>query len=373
VRLPIDPRRVAAIARKEVRHVVRDPFTLAMGLGLPLILVLFFGYVMTLDPREIGITVLDRDRTRASRQLAEAFAASGFFRLVPAPQGLAPAAILDAERAKAVIVIEDRFGRTLRQGHEARVQILVDGADNSSAGSLLGYVAGVQRQANATVAGVDLTPPVRLETRFLYNPELNSRWFIVPGLFVVIIAILAVMLTALTVAREWETGSMELLLSTPVRPAEIVIGKLAPYLALVMAAILLVYAMARFVMGVPFRGSHLLFGLGCLLFLVPLLAQGLLISVLTRSQTIAIQVGLVSSLLPGMLLSGFIFPVESMPEFFHWLTAVLPPRWFMRVCRGIFLKDAGISELAVPMLAMLAIGTVIVAASVSQFKADLEP
>jgi ABC-2 type transport system permease protein len=370
---PFDPRRVAAIARKEIHHVLRDPFTLAMGLGLPLALVLFFGYVMQLDPREIGIMVQDRDQTRASRQLTELFSASGFFRVTPAPAGWAAAALLDAERAKAVVVIEGGFGRRVAEGSDARIQILIDGADNSSAGTLVGYLAGLQRVANQRLAASPLTPPGRLETRFLYNPELNSRWFVVPGLFVVVTAILAVMLTALTVAREWEMGSMELLLSTPVRPAEIVAGKLAPYLALVVAAIVLVYLMARVVLGVPFRGSHLLFAVSCLLFLVPLLAQGLLISTTLRAQAVAIQVGLISSLLPSMLLSGFIFPIESMPTFFNYLSALLPPRWFMQICRGIFLKDAGLRELAGPMAALLVIGFVLVNVTVRRFKVDLEP
>ena len=371
MRLPVNPRRVASIARKEIRHVLRDPFTLAMGLGLPLILVLFFGYVMQLDPREIRIMVVDRDQTRASRQLAEAFSASGFFRVSSVAAGSAPAALLDAERAKAVVIVESGFARKLRQGSGAPVQVLVDGADNSSAGTLLGYLAGIQQYANRLLAGAVF--PGRLQTRFLYNPELNSRWFIVPGLFVVVTAILAVMLTALTVAREWETGSMELLLSTPVRPAEIVIGKLAPYLALVVAAVILVYLMARIVLGVPFRGSHILFAVSCVLFLVPLLAQGLLISSTLRAQAIAIQVGLISSLLPAMLLSGFIFPLQSMPAFFYYLSTVLPPRWFMQICRGIFLKDAGLGELLGPMAALLVIGVVLVNVTIRRFKVDLEP
>lgn len=370
---PFDPRRVASIARKEIHHVLRDPFTLAMGLGLPLILVLFFGYVMQLDPREIRIMVADRDQTRASRQLAEAFSASGFFRVAPAPPGGGLTGNLDAERAKAVVVIEGEFGRKVKEGADARVQILVDGADNSSAGTLIGYLTGIQRYANHNLAGVPLAPASQLKTRFLYNPELNSRWFIVPGLFVVVTAILAVMLTALTVAREWETGSMELLLSTPVRPAEIVVGKLIPYLALVIAADVLVYLMARVILGVPFRGSHVLFAVSCVLFLVPLLAQGLLISSTLRAQAVAIQVGLISSLLPAMLLSGFIFPIESMPAFFNYLSAVLPARWFMAICRGIFLKNAGIGELAGPMLALLAIAFVLVNVTVRRFKVDLEP
>lgn len=370
---PVDLRRIRSIAVKEVRHILRDPFTLVMALALPLMVVAFFGYVMDLDPREIRIMVSDRDNTRASRELAQIFSASGFFRVSPAPPGLPLARILDGERAKAVLVIEKGFARNVASGEGARVQVLLDGADNSNAGVIMGYLAGVQRLAGVRLTGNSVAPPIRMETRFLYNPELNSRWFIVPGLFAFVIAILAVMLTALTVAREWETGSMELLLSTPVRPAEIVIGKIAPYLALVSGAIVLVYLMARLALGVPFRGSHILFLVSCLLFLVPCLAQGLLISVMVRQQALAIQIGLVSSLLPALVLSGFIFPIESMPDFFYYLTFVLPPRWFVGISRGIFLKDAGVGELALPLAVLAILGIALVGASIKRFKADLEP
>jgi len=271
------------------------------------------------------------------------------------------------------VVIEKGFGRKVASGEEARVQVLLDGADNSNAGVIMGYLAGLERLAGARLTGAVAQPPIKMETRFLYNPELNSRWFIVPGLFAFVIAILAVLLTALTVAREWETGSMELLLSTPVKPAEIVIGKLAPYLVLISGAIVLVYLMARVVLGVPFRGSHLLFLVSCILFLLPCLAQGLLISVTVRQQALAIQLGLVSSLLPSMVLSGFIFPIESMPTFFYYLTIILPPRWFVGVSRGIFLKDAGITELALPLTVLTLLGVALVGASIKRFKSDLEP
>jgi ABC-2 type transport system permease protein len=254
------------------------------------------------------------------------------------------------------------------------VQVLLDGTDNSTAGVIAGYLAGVQMAAAERLAGGALRPqPVKLETRFLFNPELNSRWFIVPGLLVVVMSILAVLLTALTVAREWETGSMELLLSTPVRPAEIIVGKLGPYLLLALSAVAFVYVMARAGLGVPFRGSHLLFLLGCLLFLLPSLAQGLLVSVLTRQQALAVQISLVAGLLPPMLLSGFIFPVESMPVFFRWLTMLLPPRWFVQICRGVFLRDANLAELARPLTVLAILTVILVAAALRRFKADLEP
>jgi len=361
------------MARKEVRHVLRDPFTLALALGLPLFMTAFFGWVMELDVREIRIMVEDRDRSRASRQLADAFSASGFFRVSPAPAGVPVSRLLDGERTRAVLVVEPGFGRDLARGRDGRAQVLLDGADNSTVGAIMSYIAGVESVATGRLAQGSAAPPVTLATRFLFNGELNSRWFLVPGIMVVVMSILAVLLTALTVAREWETGSMELLLSTPVRPLEVIVGKLGPYLALCLTAVAFVYVMARVFLGVPFVGSHLFFLGACLLFLVPALAQGLLISVVARSQTVAVQIGLVSSLLPSMMLSGFVFPIESMPLFFRVLTYAMPQRWFMQVIRGIFLRGAGPVELVGPLLAMTVLGAVLVSASVRRFKADLEP
>ncbi len=373
MKFPLEARRIFSIAGKELRHIRRDPFTLGMGLGLPLLLVAFFGWVMNLDVRRVKLAVADRDNTAASRSLAEAFSSSGFFAVERAPAGGGLARLTDSGRAKAVVVIEAGFARRLAKGEGSRVQVLLDGADNSTAGMVLGYIAGVERIANAHMAGIAGNPPVALRTRFLFNPELNSRWFVVPALMAVVMGMLSVLLTALTVAREWETGSMELLLSTPVKAGEIVLGKLLPYMGLALAAVGLVYVMARWALGVPFMGSHLFFLLACLLFLAPSLAQGLLISVLVRQQALATQIGLVTGLLPPLLLSGFIFPIESMPVFFRYFTAILAPRWFVEICRGIFLKGAGPGELAGPLLAMLAIGLVLVTAAIRKFKADLEP
>jgi len=373
MKLPFDRRRMVSMAHKELRHILRDPFTLGLGLGLPLAMAAFFGWVMDLDVHDIRIAVADRDQSRASRQLVETFQASGYFRVIPAPSGGDYVRMLDAEEVKAVVVVEAGFGRDAAAGRTARAQVLLDGTDNSSAGIIAGYLAGITSAVSARLVGNLPVPPIRFVTRFLFNPELNSRWFIVPGLLAVVMAIMTIMLTALTVAREWETGSMELLLSTPVRPAEIIIGKLAPYLGLALSAVAFIYLLARVGLGVPFKGSYLIFLLGCVLFLVPCLAQGLIISVMTRQQALAIQISLVAGLLPPMLLSGFIFPIESMPVFFQWLTLIFPPRWFVQVARGVFLRDAGLVELARPLLIMLLLTGVFVAVAIKRFKMDLEP
>lgn len=363
--------RAWAIARKEVMHVLRDPFTLALALGLPVMLVTFFGYAIDFEVRDIKVAVADRDNGPAARRLKEIFAASGYFRLLEAAD---PVGMLDSRLADSALFIDPGFSRDALGGRPARAQFVLDGSDNSKGAVMIAYLPGIQRAAAARIYGLEPAPaPLSVETRFLFNPELSSRWFMVPGLAVIIIGLLAILLTAMTVAREWENGSMELLLSTPVRPLEIIIGKLAPYGVLVLTGVFFVYLSARLVFGVPFEGSHLLFLLACLLFVTAALSQGLFISVVARQQQVAMQVAIISGLLPSMLLSGFIFPVESMPTFFQYFTMILPPRWFMVAARGIFLKGSGLEELAVPLAALAVLSLLLLALALKKFKTDLEP
>jgi len=188
-----------------------------------------------------------------------------------------------------------------------------------------------------------------------------------------VLAVIAILLTALTIAREWEYGSMELLLSTPVKPTEIIIGKIIPYTVLGFLALILIYLTARIGFNVPFRGSHLVFLIGFFLFLSSYLAWGILISIVTRKQQLAMMVSIVTGLLPSLLLSGFVFPIESMPVFFQYFTMIFPARWFMTISRGVILKGAGIYELAIPFAALVVLNTVLVVFAVKKFKKDLEP
>lgn len=364
--------RALSIALKETRHILRDPFTIGMAIGMPLVYVIFFGSVIDFNYRNVSITVEDRDKTRVSRELVETFTSSGYFRMEPLRAGESSFKPLQTERSSGVLIIEPGFGRKTLSGQQGGAQLLIDGADNSKAGALQSYLSGVSAAAGKRFAG-ERTDFLRLKTRFLFNPELNSKYLTIPGLAVVLTGLISVLLTALTVAREWETGSMELLLSTPVRPMEIVVGKLLPYCALSFATVFLVYLAARLMFGVPFTGSHLLYTAGYLLFTVAALAQGLVISVITRQQQIAMQIAMISGLLPSLLLSGFLFAIESMPAFFQALVNVLPPRWFMVISRGIFLKGSGFADLIVPFAALLLLDALLVGLAVKKFKTDLEP
>ncbi len=369
----INFRRAYSIAVKEVRHIVRDPFTLGLALGLPMIMVLFFGYAMDFNVHDIHITIYDQDKSRASRQLAELFQCSGYFKVYLENLPANPAKSLDSQEAKAALFIEPNFGRDLAKKGTATAQVLVDGSDNSTAGIIGGYLNGIQLAATERLAGKKMRPPIQVQTRYLFNPELNSRWFTVPGLSVVVLAILAIMLTAITVAREWENGSMELLLSTPVHPLEIIMGKLAPYLALGLIAQALIYLAGRLLFGVPFVGSNLLLLLGTMLFLAAGMALGLFISVTTRHQLTAIQFSLIAGMLPSLLLSGFIFPIENMNTFFRCFTMIFPARWFMQVMRGLFLRGNSLADLAVPLLVLFFMDVVFITVATRKFKKDVEP
>jgi ABC-2 type transport system permease protein len=365
--------RATAVARKEVYHVLRDPFTLMMSLGLPVFMVFVFGFAIEFNVKNIHVAMFDADQTRSSRQLADAFGSSGYFIVDRVASPDAAQRALTGDHDRAALIVPGNFQKDLYAGRTARAQVLLDGSDNSTVGPILGYVGAIQTIASRRIGEFDPPEPVKIKTRFLFNPELNSRWFAVPGLGVVVMAILSVLLTALTVAREWEDGSMELLLSTPVEPLEIIVGKLAPYAVLGMAAVVFIYIMSRTVFGVPFEGSLITFGAGCVLFLATCLAQGLLISVVMRNQLIAMQVAVITGLVPAQLLSGFIFPIESMPAFFQYFTMILPARWFIVITRESYLKGATLLEMGTAFAALGILCVIMVGLATRKFKKDLEP
>jgi ABC-2 type transport system permease protein len=366
-------RRVEAVTRKEIWHIWRDPFTLGMALVLPMILVVIFGIAIDFDVHHAPLAVQDHAQSAASREFIRVFANSGTFSVEPASTDGPLEGLLRDEQAKAVLVIPPQFARDLVIAPQVNAQFLLDGADNTTAGSILTTLTGVQEAATLHLVPGWTPPPATLAIRLLFNPELKTPWFIVPGLAVVVVAIVSILLTALTVAREWENGSMELLLSTPVKPIELIIGKLAPYTVIGLLAVLFIYIVARLGFGVPFRGSHLVLLAGAFLFLSAYLAQGLLISVLTRKQQLSMQFAIVSGLLPSVLLSGFVFPIESMPTLFHYLTMIFPARWFMIISRDLFLKGTNLPDLIAPFSALLLINTFMLSVAVRRFKRDVEP
>ncbi len=367
--------RAWSIARKEFSHLMRDPYTMSLALGLPIAFLIFFGFTINFDIRDVHIGIMDGDNTPVSRKLIEVFHGSDYFHPQKLKLTARPLKRLDEEKDKAILIINPHFGRRIEGGKPAQAQIVLDGADNLTSGIVVGYLSGVELAANKRINSQwgNWKWPIRLKTRYLFNPELNNYWFFVPGLIAVINGLVATLLTAMTVAREWENGSMELLLSTPLRPSEIIFGKIAPYAILGMFEVWVVFILARMVFHVPMRGSYWVLFISSAIFLAGMLAQGLLISVLTRQQQLAVQTAMNVGLLPALLMSGFIFPIQNMTPFFRRLTEIFSVRWFMQILRPVFLKGAGFKDLKTEFLALIVLTLITVMISIKSFKKDVEP
>jgi ABC-2 type transport system permease protein len=366
-------RRLKTVTKKELLHIVRDVRSLILALALPLVMLLLFGYALTLDVDRIPTYIYDQDRTPESRELIDQFRGSTYFQILGTVNNYKTVerAINKSAILLSVVVPRD-YARHLLAGQEADVQLLLDGSDSNTASIALGYaqtvvqVYAAQLRSDAQVrkGGQPLRLPVDPRIRVWYNSDLKSKNFIVPGLIAVTMMIIASMLSSLTIAREWENGTMEQLLSTPVRPRELVLGKLLAYFTLGIVDMLICVIVGVFIFQVPFRGSvWFLFFTSCL-FLFGALSWGIFISATARTQLLAFQMGMLSSFLPGYLLSGFIYSIQNMPKVIQAISVIVPARYFVIILNGIFLKGVGIRLLwgEVSMLAVYA-GMVFVLAS----------
>jgi ABC-2 type transport system permease protein len=364
--------RVAAMAAKEAIHIRRDPRTLYLALGMPVVMLVLFGYGVTNDVERAPLAVADLDRTAASRALVDAFVAGREFERVADVGADGAERLFRRGEAYAVLVVPRGHAAELARGGAGRAQLLVDAADPVTANLVLARAEAIaraetRRHAAAAAPGA-VEPPLRVQVLTRYNPAARSAVFIVPGLAAYLLAIAAVLLTALTVAGEWERGSMEALFATPVGRLEIVAGKLLPYLALGLVQLLLVVAVGAALFDVPVRGSlALVFGAG-LLFLAAMLGQGLLLSVLARNQLVATQAGALSALLPSMLLSGMIFPIENMPRALQLLSHAIPARYLVHALRGAMLKGNGLAELWPDLAALAAFAVAVLALAIARFR-----
>jgi ABC-2 type transport system permease protein len=366
--------RILAMASKETLHIRRDPRTLYLALGMPVVLLFLFGYGVSFDLDHIPIAVADRDRTEESRALVRAVTASQ--ELVKVAE-VAPAdaqAAFRAGQVLAVLVIQDSYGKDVLQGKRTRVQLVVDGADPVSANQVLAKADALVRAETRRLAGpglADRDPPLQVKVWTRYNPAGRSALFMVPGLAAYLLAISAVLLTALTVAGEWERGSMEQLFASPVGRLEIVLGKLLPYLVLGMVELLLVVAFGTAAFDLPVRGSFALLLVLGFFFLAGMLGQGLLISVLAKNQLVATQAGALSALLPSLLLSGMVFPIENMPLVLQLLSRVVPARYLVHGLRGLLLKGNGLDVLWPDLVALVAFAVLVLAVATVRFQRRL--
>ncbi len=349
-------RRVLAVSGKEFLHIVRDPRSLGMGIAIPMLLLILFGYALTLDVDDVPLLVWDQSRTPVSRELTSRFSGSRYFSVVGYARNYSEIeGAIDRREALAALVVPVDYGR---RGGTA-LQLIVDGSDANTAAIAIGYAEAVAAGETAVL----LRKPADLRPRVWFNADMESRNYIVPGLIAVIMMVIAALLTSLTIAREWETGTMEQLISTPLRGRELIAGKLLPYFAIGVLDVVISVLMGVLLFRVPLRGQPLLLMASAGVFLLGALSLGLLISIVTKGQLLASQLAMVTTFLPAFLLSGFMYDIENMPKAVQAITYLIPARYFVALLKGIFLKGVGLEVLAgeLGLLAVFAVAMVLIA------------
>jgi len=361
--------RLLAVASKEILQILRDSRSLIIVLIMPVILVLLFGYGVSLDLKHLPIYVYDRDGSQQSQDLLKRFQASDYFEIVHVANSYAelPRA-LDNGNAKMAVVIPWDFSNRLHDGRPVQVQALVDATDDNTANVLIGYAQAVVQGYSSDIQ-VDWlrnrgqlggVTPLSVQTRTWYNEDLESSAFIVPGVLALVMSVIGAFLTSLTIAREWERGTMEQLVSTPVTPLEIMFGKLIPYFVIGMLDVIVCALIAVLWFHVPFRGSFVTLLFSSAMFMVVVLSLGFFISVIAKNQLAASQVALLATFLPAFLLSGFLYAIEQMPVVLQGITRILPARYYVSVLKRIFLKGTP-TALLYADLVPLAIFTLVLA------------
>jgi ABC-2 type transport system permease protein len=346
--------RIWAIARKEFIHIYRDSRSLALVILMPGLLMMLFGYAVSLDVKNVPMALLDRVQDQESRSFVQRFSASPYFNLrIFAKNEKEVKQLIDKGEVKIGLILPWDFSRTIKAGKKATVQVLLDGTDSNTANIALSYVEAISRQYTQEktflkidrMGGQKPVVPLEGQVRIWFNEELESKNYFIPGLVAVIISIIGVLLTGQVIAREWDRGTMELLISTPVRKGELIIGKLFPYFFLGVLDLSLAVLVGAWGFKVPLRGSVTLLFILSSIYILVALALGLTISTVTRTQLLANQMAMVIGFLPTFLLSGFTFVIANMPIWLQMITYAIAPRYYVTILKEIFLKGAGMSFL----------------------------
>jgi ABC-2 type transport system permease protein len=372
--------RLWAIARKEFIHIFRDPRSLGMAVVIPMLLLLLFGYALTLDVDNVPMSVWDQSDTHASREFISMFDGSRYFHIVQYARNYDEVEhAVDSGTALAALVIPTDFASRMDSGRETEVQFIVDGSDSNTATIAIGYAETVALGYSQNLAlntlrhtgGQAPSQPVEMRPRVWYNADMESKNYIIPGLIAVIMMVIAALLTSLTVAREWERGTMEQLVSTPIKGMELIFGKLLPYFIIGMADVLIAVVMGEFLFQVPLRGDlWLLFAMAAV-FLAGALSLGMVISIVTKSQLLASQLAMVLTFLPSFLLSGFMYAISNMPKPLQIMTHLIPARYFVVLLKGIYLKGVGLAILGTEAVLLTVFGIAMIVIANKKFKKKL--
>ncbi len=362
--------KIRALARKEFYHLIRDYRSLYLAFAIPLMLIVLFGYALSLDVDNVDTVVVDYDRSDISRDFIRKLAASPYFNVTAqAATTKEVAGYIDRDEAKVALVIPADFTKTIRADREAALQIIIDGSDPNFAGIIRGYLTAFTEQYNSKLlfnflnrrGQEQIKPPVDGRIRIWFNEELESRNFIIPGIIAIIIMIVGALLTSLIIAREYENGTMETIKSLPVGAGEFLLGKSLPYFVIGLADVLIAVLLGQLLFGIVMKGNFWLMIISSLLYLGVALSLGLLISTASQSQLIANQTAILATYLPSLLLSNFVFPVINMPVFLQAITYLVPATYFIEILKGIYLKNLGFDYLWPSMLILALISVVITA------------
>jgi ABC-2 type transport system permease protein len=367
-------RRFAGFVKKEFQHIFRDVRTLVILFGLPVVMIVLFGYVVTNELRDVRIGIWDRSGDQVTRDAVNRILSSGYFVLAATPDHEEEiGSLFRSGQAKVVVIFEEDFEKHLAEEKRAAIRLVTDASDANSAQLALNYLQGILavffRSLNPEVA---VPWEVDIRSRMFYNEEMKGVYMFVPGLMALIMMLISALMTSVTITREKEFGNMELLLASPLRPWEIILGKVTPYVFLSLINAGTIIAMAYLVFGLPVAGSLWILMLECLLYIILALSLGVLISTVAKTMQMAMVFSMVGLMLPTILLSGFIFPIDNMPAILQWLSVIMPARWFIVIVKHVMLKGTGFGFIWKETLILLGMTLCFILAAIKRFSIRME-
>ncbi len=367
-------KRFLGFVKKEFLHIFRDYRTLVILFGIPAAQILIFGYVVSTDIKNAGVAFLDLSKDEITRKISDKICSSGFFERTGDLAGTDDIdKIFKRGDAKAVVVFSNSFGKDLINDGKAQMTIITDGSEPNTATLITNYITAIvtdfNRDLNSANAGNILVQP---EVRMFYNPALKGHFMFVPGVITLILILICALMTSVTITREKEFGTMEVLLVSPLKPIQIILGKVMPYFLLSLINVVMILLLSWIVFGLPVKGSILLLMAESMLYILMSLSLGILISTVSSTMQQAIFISLVGLMLPTILLSGFIFPIENMPEIYDWVSAIMPPRYFILIIKGIMIKGTGLAYIWKETLILVLMTAIFIGLSIRNFKIRLE-
>lgn len=367
-------KRFLAFVKKEIQHIVRDTRTMLILFGIPIAQILIFGYVVKNDIEDVKIAVYDQSKDEYTRQLTNKLTSSGYFILNRQLSSIGNIdEIFKEGEVKLVVVYENDFSKKMHNGEKASVQLIADASDPNRANLITNYSTAIINDFVREKFNIDKLPiQINVEERMMYNQSLASVFMFVPGTMALILMLVSAMMTSISIAREKELGTMENLLVSPLKPTQIIIGKVTPYVMLSIINAITILLLGVLVFGLPIRGSLTLLMLESILFITLSLSLGILISTVSPSQQVAMFISMFALMLPTLLLSGFIFPIENMPELLQWLSMIMPPKYFITILKNIMLKGTGLSFVCTETLVLVGMTVFFILLSIKKFKLRLE-